>query len=170
MPTTARASSHDRLQRILPAENVCAVGRVWGAKDNSLVGAARRCGRSRRWRPLRNGSFRLFRIAGIDLYLHWSWFVVAMYEISSGTSRYSSPIWMVLGVSDAVRDRAAARDGPCAGLPPGGRTGESDRVGPLGGVAYALHRPGRAPRLWSIAAGPLVNVALLPVLYFSSGK
>ena len=46
--------------------------------------------------PTQNGSFRLFRIAGIDLYLHWSWFVVAMYEISSGTSRYSSPIWMVL--------------------------------------------------------------------------
>jgi len=37
---------------------------------------------------------------------------------------------------------------------------------PLGGVAYVAppQRPGAT--LWSIAAGPLVNVALLPVLYF----
>ena len=46
--------------------------------------------------PTQNGSFRLFRIAGIDLYLHWSWFVVAMYEISSRTMGYSSPLWNAL--------------------------------------------------------------------------
>jgi Zn-dependent protease len=37
---------------------------------------------------------------------------------------------------------------------------------PLGGVAYVSPPPRPGATLWSIAAGPLVNVALLPVLYF----
>ena len=36
---------------------------------------------------------------------------------------------------------------------------------PLGGVAYVDAPPRPGATLWSIAAGPLVNVALLPVLY-----
>src|SRR5260370_18221502 len=35
---------------------------------------------------------------------------------------------------------------------------------PLGGVAYVNPPPRPGATLWSIAAGPLVNVALLPVL------
>ena len=35
---------------------------------------------------------------------------------------------------------------------------------PLGGVAYVAPPPRPGPTLWSIAAGPLVNVALTPVL------
>jgi len=35
---------------------------------------------------------------------------------------------------------------------------------PLGGVAYVAPPPRPGPTLWSIAAGPLVNVALLPIL------
>jgi Zn-dependent protease len=36
---------------------------------------------------------------------------------------------------------------------------------PLGGVAYVNPPPRPGATLWSIAAGPLVNVALIPVLY-----
>ena len=36
---------------------------------------------------------------------------------------------------------------------------------PLGGVAYVDPPPRPGATLWSIAAGPLVNVALLPILY-----
>jgi hypothetical protein len=28
--------------------------------------------------PTNEGSIRLFRLAGIDVFLHWSWFVVAL--------------------------------------------------------------------------------------------
>ena len=31
--------------------------------------------------PTHQGAIRLFRLAGIDVFLHWSWFVVAVYEI-----------------------------------------------------------------------------------------
>src|SRR5207248_8681913 len=50
--------------------------------------------------------------------------------------------------------------------------GKADRIvlWPLGGVAYVdpPQRPGAT--LWSIAAGPLVNVALMPVLALLSLK
>jgi hypothetical protein len=45
---------------------------------------------------LRNGSVRLFRFAGIDLFLHWSWFLVAAYEINGRSRTYSSLTWNVL--------------------------------------------------------------------------
>ena len=41
----------------------------------------------------RTGSFRLFRIAGIEVFLHWSWFVVAIFEINSRRDSYSSLAW-----------------------------------------------------------------------------
>ena len=43
--------------------------------------------------PTRQGSFRLFHVAGIDVYLHWSWFLLAIYGISGRTSGYSSLAW-----------------------------------------------------------------------------
>ena len=43
----------------------------------------------------RQGSIRLFRFAGIDLFLHWSWFLVASYEINGRGRYYSSPAWNV---------------------------------------------------------------------------
>ena len=44
----------------------------------------------------RQGSIRLFRFAGIDLFLHWSWFLVAVFEIQNQKGRYSSLTWSVL--------------------------------------------------------------------------
>ena len=44
---------------------------------------------------LRNGSIHLFRFAGIDLFLHWSWFLVAVYEINGRKGGYSSISWNV---------------------------------------------------------------------------
>jgi hypothetical protein len=45
---------------------------------------------------LRQHSIRLFRVAGIDLFLHWSWFLVAAFEIGSRDRSYSSLTWNVL--------------------------------------------------------------------------
>jgi Zn-dependent protease len=46
--------------------------------------------------PTSQGAIRLFRLAGIDVFLHWSWFVVALYEIQVRGGGYSSPVWNVL--------------------------------------------------------------------------
>jgi len=116
--------------------------------------------------PTQNGSFRLFRIAGIDLYLHWSWFVVAMYEISSRTMGYSSPLWNALEYVTLFGIVLLHEMGHALACRQVGGQANLIVLWPLGGVAYVSppQRPGAT--LWSIAAGPLVNVALFPVLYF----
>lgn len=110
------------------------------------------------------GSIRLFRVAGIDVYLHWSWFLVAYYEINQRAGRYSSPVWNVLeylALFGIVLLHEFGHSLACRQV--GGR---ADRIvlWPLGGVAFVQppERPG--PILWSLAAGPLVNVVLFPVL------
>ena len=42
------------------------------------------------------GSIHLFRFAGVDVFLHWSWFLVAAYEIQLRKGSYSSLTWNVL--------------------------------------------------------------------------
>jgi Zn-dependent protease len=114
---------------------------------------------------LRQGSIRLFRVAGIDVFLHWSWFLVAAFEIESGTGRYSSPVWNVLEYLALFVIVLLHEFGHALACRQVG--GKADRImlWPLGGVAYVNppQRPGAM--LWSIAAGPLVNVALLPLLF-----
>jgi Zn-dependent protease/predicted RNA-binding Zn-ribbon protein involved in translation (DUF1610 family) len=114
--------------------------------------------------PTRQGSFRLFRFAGVDVFLHWSWFLVAVYEINSRTREYSSPIWNALeyvALFVIVLLHEFGHSLACRQV-----GGQADQIvlWPLGGVAYVSppQRPGAT--LWSIAAGPLVNVALAPVL------
>ena len=46
--------------------------------------------------PTQKGSIRLFRLWGIDVYLHWSWFILAFYSISTRIPFYHSPVWGAL--------------------------------------------------------------------------
>lgn len=114
--------------------------------------------------PTRQGSIRLFRFAGIDLYLHWSWFLVAAYEATSRTGGYSSALWNVLEYLTLFLIVTLHEFGHALACRQVG--GHSDQIvlWPLGGVAYVSppQRPGAT--LWSIAAGPMVNVALVPIL------
>ena len=114
--------------------------------------------------PTHSGSFRFFRFAGIQVYVHWSWFVVALIEISTRTRHYTSPGWniaeylalfLIVLLHEFGHSLACRQTG-----------GQADQIvlWPLGGVAY-VNPPMRAgAQLWSIAAGPLVNVVLMPVL------
>ena len=43
----------------------------------------------------RKGSIQLFRFAGIDVFLHWSWFAVAAFEIGVRGRRYPSIAWNI---------------------------------------------------------------------------
>jgi Zn-dependent protease len=115
--------------------------------------------------PSGRPGIRLFRLAGIDVFLHWSWFVVALYEIQGRTSQYGSVAWnaaeyvalfLMVTLHEFGHSLACRQVG-----------GETDHIvlWPLGGVAYVRppQRPGAT--LWSLAAGPLVNVALIPLLF-----
>lgn len=112
----------------------------------------------------RSGSIRLFRFSGIEVFLHWSWFLLAFYEINARKGDYSSIGWniaeyvalfLIVMIHEFGHALACRQVG-----------GQADRIvlWPLGGVAYVNppQRPGAT--LWSIAAGPLVNVAFIPIL------
>lgn len=115
----------------------------------------------------RQNSIHLFRFAGIDLFLHWSWFVVAIYEIQSRKGRYTSITWNVLEYLALFAIVLTHEFGHALACRQVGGTADQIMLWPLGGVAYVNppQRPGAT--LWSIAAGPLVNVVLWPLLYFS---
>jgi Zn-dependent protease len=111
------------------------------------------------------GSIRLLRFSGIDVFLHWSWFLVAAIEIQNRRSRYSSVTWNVLEYLALFLIVTIHEFGHALACRQVG--GRADRIvlWPLGGVAYVDPPPRPGATLWSIAAGPLVNVALLPILY-----
>lgn len=114
--------------------------------------------------PTRRGSIRIFRLFGIDVFLHWSWILIAVFRVEFLHFReYSSPIWYVieyLGLFSIVLMHEFGHALACRQV--GGKANQIV-LWPLGGVAYVSppQRPGAM--LWSIAAGPLVNVALLPI-------
>lgn len=118
---------------------------------------------------VRQGSIHLYRIAGVDLYLHWSWFLVAAYEIESRKGSYGSIAWNVLEYLALFLIVLLHEFGHAMACRQVGGRADQIVLWPLGGVAYVNppQRPGAT--LWSIAAGPLVNVALLPVLYLAVG-
>ena len=110
------------------------------------------------------GSIHLFKVAGIDLYLHWSWFVVALFEIQSRSGSYSSIAWNALEYLALFLIVLLHEFGHAMACRQVGGKANRILLWPFGGVAYVNppQRPGAT--LWSIAAGPLVNVALLPLL------
>jgi Zn-dependent protease len=114
--------------------------------------------------PTSQGAIRLARVAGIDVFLHWSWFVVALIEVTERTTQYRSLAWNVaeyLALFAIVTLHEFGHSLACRQV--GGRA-DTIVLWPLGGVAYVdpPQRPGAT--LWSLAAGPLVNVVLAPVL------
>ena len=109
-------------------------------------------------------SIRLFRLGGIDLYLHWSWFLVAAFEISGRTRTYSSLTWNVAEYLALFVIVLLHEYGHALACRQVGGTANQIVLWPLGGVAYVNPPPRPGATLWSIAAGPLVNLALLPIL------
>lgn len=111
------------------------------------------------------GAIRLFRFRGIDVFLHWSWAIIALIALRTRSEIYESPFWggaeyLTLFAIVLLHEFGHALACRSVG-------GQANRIllWPLGGVAYVSppRRPGAV--LWSIAAGPLVNVALVPFTF-----
>jgi len=114
--------------------------------------------------PTRQGSIRLFSFFGIQVYLHWSWFLIALYGISSRKGNYPTLLWPVLEYLTLFGIVLLHEFGHALACRSVGGQADQIVLWPLGGVAYVSppQRPGAV--LWSLAAGPLVNVALAPIL------
>lgn len=113
---------------------------------------------------MQGGSIRLFRVAGIEVSLHFSWFLVAVYQLTSRPTGYENKMFAIyeyLALFLIVLLHEFGHAFACRSV-----GGIADRIllWPFGGIAFV--RPPARPgaELWSIAAGPLVNVVLIPIL------
>jgi len=107
------------------------------------------------------GGLRLFRAFGITVYLHWSWFIVAAILVEKGQAFFGSLEWaaaayLLLFTIVLLHEFGHALACRSVG-------GEADRIvlWPLGGAAMVNPPPRAGALLWTIAAGPLVNVVVL---------
>jgi Zn-dependent protease len=105
----------------------------------------------------------LFKIAGIQVYLHWAWFLFAVFEIQR-MNRYSTVLWSALEYLTLFGIVLMHEFGHALACRQVGGRASQIVLWPLGGVAYVEAPPRPGATLWSIAAGPLVNLALVPVL------
>jgi Zn-dependent protease len=114
--------------------------------------------------PTKQWSIRLFQVAGITVFLHWSWILFLPVRIGMRTYQYSSIVWNVLEYLSLFAIVLMHEFGHSLACRQVGGRADQIVLWPLGGVAYVdpPQRPGAT--LWSIAAGPLVNMALVPIL------
>ena len=98
------------------------------------------------------------------MYLHWSWFLVAVYGISTRVRGYTSMMWPALEYLALFGIVLMHEFGHALACRQVGGQANQIVLWPLGGVAYVSPPPRPGATLWSIAAGPLVNVVLAPIL------
>ena len=144
--------------------HVCAPMKSSKNKPQKLVWKGLLC--NKLTMPTRRGSFRIFRLLGIDVYLHWLWFAIIPFRILYvHYGNYSSTFWYVAECLALFLIVLMHEFGHALACRQVGGQAKQIVLWPLGGVAYVSppQRPGAM--LWSIAAGPLVNVALFPIFF-----
>ncbi|HQU43950.1 MAG TPA: site-2 protease family protein [Pirellulales bacterium] len=109
------------------------------------------------------GAVRLFRVAGIDVFVHWSWLVVAWFEIGTPANKYQSPVWNVIEYLSLFAIVTMHEFGHALACRQVGGTANQIMLWPLGGMAFVLPPPRPGAVLWTQAAGPLVNLLLVPL-------
>ncbi len=112
---------------------------------------------------LTDGSLPLFRVAGIQVYLHWTWLAVAWFEIGTRVNKYQSMVWNVIEYLTLFGIVLLHEFGHALACRQVGGQANRIMLWPLGGVAFVQPPPRPGALLWSIAAGPLVNVVLVPI-------
>jgi Zn-dependent protease len=111
------------------------------------------------------GSIRLFRLFGIQVSLHFSWFIVAAWMVTNMSRRYEQPIWGAYEYLALFGIVLAHEFGHALACRQTGGRADDIILWPLGGVAFVSPPQRPAAVLWSIVAGPLVNVILVPILW-----
>src|SRR5271156_5895288 len=98
--------------------------------------------------PSHKGSIHLFRFVGIDVFLHWSWFLVALIQIQWRPGTYSSYVWSAyeyLALFVIVLMHEFGHSLACRSV--GGRA-DQIVLWPLGGGAFVDPPPRPAAPLW----------------------
>ena len=109
------------------------------------------------------GALPIFRLAGIRVYLHFTWFIVAALEVTQFAHRYHNPIWAGLEYCALFGVVLLHEFGHALACRQTGGEADTIVLWPLGGIAFVKPPARPGAYLWSIAAGPLVNVVLFPL-------
>lgn len=98
------------------------------------------------------------------MYLHWSWLLFGLVRMQFDTG-YSSRLWTLIEYIGLFVIVLMHEFGHALATKSVGGQAEHIVLWPLGGIAFVNAPPRPGAVLWSIIAGPLVNVVLLPVLW-----
>jgi Zn-dependent protease len=109
------------------------------------------------------GSIPIFRIAGIRVYVHWTWLLAAYFEIVNPVNQYQSMTWNVIEYLALFGIVLLHEFGHALACRQVGGVANRIMLWPLGGAAFVQPPPRPGAHLWTIAAGPLVNVVLVPI-------
>ncbi|HWB10405.1 MAG TPA: M50 family metallopeptidase [Pirellulales bacterium] len=110
-------------------------------------------------------SVRLFRVAGIDVFVHWTWLIAAWFEIGRPINKYQSQIWNVIEYLVVFAIVTVHEFGHALACRQVGGKANQIMLWPLGGLALVQPPPRPGALFWTIAAGPLVNLLLVPVTF-----
>lgn len=110
------------------------------------------------------GTLPLFKFKGIQVSIHWSWFLALaiLYQYFDPAAGIGAFLATYLSLFGIVLIHEFGHALACRSV---GGQAENIILWPLGGVAFVNPPPRPGAVLWSIAAGPLVNVVLLPVTF-----
>ncbi len=111
-----------------------------------------------------SGAIRLFKFRGIQVYLHFSWFIIAAWQLTQRLDNYHSPVFAVYEYLALFGIVLLHEFGHALACRQTGGYADHIVLWPLGGIAFVSPPRRAGAMLWSIAAGPLVNVALAPVI------
>jgi len=114
------------------------------------------------------GSLRLFQVAGVDVYLHWSWFLAALWQVTIPRDpefEYAVQAWKVVEYVALFAIILLHEFGHALACRSVGGRADHIVLWPLGGIAYVAPPPRPGAFLWSIVGGPLVNLVLVVPLY-----
>lgn len=122
----------------------------------------------------RSGSLWLFRLAGIDVYVHWSWLLMAIFLVPyrAGVAEegdlflplYESSKWYLIQYLALFGIVLLHEFGHALACRKVGGLADTIVLWPLGGIAFVRPPQRPAALLWTAVCGPLVNVLLLPLL------
>jgi Zn-dependent protease len=112
---------------------------------------------------IRPSGIPLFKIFGIQVSLHWMWILAVMYFVETSKGQYTNIGWAVAECMCLFAIVLMHEFGHALACRSVGGRADNIMLWPLGGVAFVDPPPRPGAYTWSIVAGPLVNVILLPV-------
>ena len=111
------------------------------------------------------GAFKLFQFAGIRVWAHWLWIAYLVYRVVFAGHFYQNRIWALIECLSVFVIVLLHEFGHSfAARSVGGRS-DDIILWLFGGISFCEWPRRAGAMLWVVIAGPLVNVALIPILY-----